>query len=173
MILLTYYKLCRALGTLNLSEVQLKGIADALEKNKGPNVEAKGVKAHFNMDESGMLQLLGAELSFEKTVTEAEEKAKQDAEDLDSTLSKLGSTISKLFSGDEQKAEASNEEKVEDSDGATPTTTTPAPAAQNDSAPVEPPKPKVSIIKESLNIVEEKVDMVELSGDKFSSSKEK
>jgi hypoxia up-regulated 1 len=108
----------------------LKGIADALEKNQGPNVEAKGVKAHFNMDESGMLQLLGAELSFEKTVTEAEEKAKKDAEDLDSTLSKLGSTISKLFSGDDQKAEASSEEKVEEPEGATPTTTTPAPAAR-------------------------------------------
>ena len=156
---------------MSLSQVELKGIADALEKNQGPNVEAKGVKAHFNMDESGMLQLLGAELSFEKTVTEAE--AKKEAEDLDSTFAKLGSTISKMFSGDEQKPEASAEEKVDDADGATPTTTTPAPAAQNDSAPAEPAKPKISIIKESLTVVEEKVDMVDLGGDKFSSSKEK
>jgi hypoxia up-regulated 1 len=131
---LTNLQNSRALGTLSLSQVELKGIADALEKNQGPNVEAKGVKAHFNMDESGMLQLLGAELSFEKTVTEAEEKAKKEAEDLDGTFAKLGSTISKMFSGDEQKPEASSEEKVEDAEGATPTTTTPAPAAQNDSA---------------------------------------
>lgn len=151
----------------------MKGIAEALEKNQGPNVEAKGVKAHFNMDESGLLHLLGAELSFEKTVTEAEEKANKEAEDLDSTLSKLGSTISKLFSGDDQKAEASSEEKVEDSDGSSTTTTTPAPPAQNDTAPAEPAKPKISIVKESLKVVEEKIDMVDLGGDKFSSSREK
>jgi len=151
--------------------VELKGIAAALEKHHGPNVEAKGVKAHFNMDESGILNLLTAELSFEKTVTEAE-AAKEDEKDQDSTLSKLGSTISKLFSGDDQKADASSGEKVEEAESTDSSTPAP-PTVKNDSAPAEPPKPKISIIKESLKIVEEKLDMVDLQGEKFTNSKTK
>jgi hypoxia up-regulated 1 len=162
----------RAIGSLSLSQVELKGIAAALEKHNGPNVEAKGVKAHFNMDESGILNLLGAELSFEKTVTEADAK-KED--DFDSTLSKLGSTISKLFSGDDQKADASSGEKeAEKEPEASSTTTTPAPdTVKNDTAPAEAPKPKITIIKESLKINEEKLDLIDLDGEKFTNSKTK
>jgi len=84
----------RALGPLNLSKVELTGVADALAKHHGNNVESKGIKAHFSMDESGLLNLAGVELVVEKTLTEEELAAQEE-----SPLSKLGSTISKFFTG--------------------------------------------------------------------------
>ncbi|XP_065353221.1 hypoxia up-regulated protein 1 isoform X1 [Cloeon dipterum] len=166
-----------ALGSLSLSQVELSGIAAALEKHQGPNVEAKGVKAHFNLDESGILQLLGAELSFEKLVT-AEEAKKEEEEDLDSTLSKLGSTISKLFSGEDEKpadAPAEKAEEAEPSASSSSTTTTPAPAVKGEKneTVTEAPKPKVAIVKENLKVGEEKLDLLDLQGEKFESSKTK
>jgi hypoxia up-regulated 1 len=35
------------IGSLNLSKVLVKGVAAALEKNAGENIESKGIKAHF------------------------------------------------------------------------------------------------------------------------------
>ena len=84
----------RALGHLNLSKVELTGVADALAKHQGNNVESKGIKAHFSMDESGLLNLAGVELVVEKTLTEEELAAQEE-----SPLSKLGSTISNFFTG--------------------------------------------------------------------------
>nr|CAD7392844.1 unnamed protein product [Timema cristinae] len=97
-----------ALGSLNISSVQLTGVADALAKNQGPNIESKGIKVHFSMDESGILNLVNVELVLEKTVTDEELE--------ESTLSKLGSTISKLFTGSDDKAEGASEEKPVSSD---------------------------------------------------------
>ena len=73
-------------------------------------------QAHFQVDDSGLLSLSGVEALFEKTVTVEEDKE-------ESTLSKLGSTISKLFSGSEgeeeekkegEEAEGKEETKSED-----------------------------------------------------------
>lgn len=82
----------RNIGTLNITEVALKGVQEAFRKHQGENVETKGIKAHFTMDESGILSLLNVELMVEKLVT-------ADAEE-ESPFSKLGSTISKLFGGE-------------------------------------------------------------------------
>nr|CAD7437962.1 unnamed protein product [Timema bartmani] len=60
------------------------------------------------MDESGILNLVNVELVLEKTVTDEELE--------ESTLSKLGSTISKLFTGSDEKAEGASEEKPVSSD---------------------------------------------------------
>lgn len=85
----------RNIGALNITEVALKGVEDAFRKHQGENVETKGIKAHFAMDESGILSLLNVELMVEKLVAgEAEEE---------SPFSKLGSTISKLFGGEDEK----------------------------------------------------------------------
>lgn len=153
------------MGSLNLTHVELEGLSDALKKMSGPGVEAKGVKAHFSLDESGILSLAGAELSFEKTVTESEEKAaEEDGED--SPLSKLGSTISKLFSGeDDPKLEAPAAEEE--------TASTPAPPPSNESVPTEAPKPKVTVVKESLKVVEEMLDLSDLEGAQLKKSKKK
>lgn len=42
-------------GSLNLTTVQLSGVGSSFQKHTG--AESKGIKAHFNMDESGMLLL--------------------------------------------------------------------------------------------------------------------
>lgn len=58
-------------------------------------MESKGVKAHFSMDDSGILVMSGVELVLEKTLSPEEQEAEDKKEE--SPLSKLGSTISKLF----------------------------------------------------------------------------
>lgn len=42
-------------GSVNLSTVKLSGVGDSFKKNS--DAESKGIKAHFNMDESGLLVL--------------------------------------------------------------------------------------------------------------------
>ena len=44
------------LGSVNLTTVSVKGVAAALEKHT-PKGESKGIKAHFRMDENGILNL--------------------------------------------------------------------------------------------------------------------
>lgn len=63
----------RSIGSLNLSKVAVKGVAETLEQHKGDNIESKGIKAHFNFDESGLLQITSVEAVFEKNVTVKEQ----------------------------------------------------------------------------------------------------
>lgn len=91
------------IGSLDLRTVSLSGVSEVLNKHKGPNAESKGIKAHFSMDESGILSLLNVELLVEKNSTDDEE----------STFSKLGSTISKLFTNpDEADSEKTGEKPI-------------------------------------------------------------
>ncbi|KAM4015557.1 hypoxia up-regulated protein 1 [Anomaloglossus baeobatrachus] len=76
-------------GSLNLTTVKLSGVGESFQKKA--DYESKGIKAHFNMDESGILSLDRVEAVFETLV---EEKPEQE-----STLTKLGNTISSLFGG--------------------------------------------------------------------------
>lgn len=80
-----------AVGNLNISTISLSGIAEALSKHAKEAAESKGIKAHFSMDESGVLNLVNVELVSEKASAAVEEE--------EGAFSKLGSTISKLFSG--------------------------------------------------------------------------
>ncbi|KAJ0175993.1 hypothetical protein K1T71_008167 [Dendrolimus kikuchii] len=157
------------LGGLNLSEVSLSGVSDALNKHSGDNVEHKGIKAHFNMDDSGILNLVNVEFVAEKTVTEEDE-------DKDSTLSKIGSTISKLFSSDSESADKSEkpEEKTEDTpkndtQKVNETTT----EKQNATDSETKPKPKVVVLKEPIKTDEQIMNLVPLSLAQFKSSKTK
>uniref|UniRef100_A0A8D0EHC7 Hypoxia up-regulated protein 1 n=1 Tax=Strix occidentalis caurina TaxID=311401 RepID=A0A8D0EHC7_STROC len=95
----------RIFGSLNLTTVRLKGVGDSFKKHS--DYESKGIKAHFNMDESGVLSL---------------------------DRVKLGNTISSLFGGggptpetgenltdsvqeeEESLAETGKEEQVEKQD---------------------------------------------------------
>lgn len=72
----------------------MSGVAAALEKNAGVG-ESKGVKAHFSMDDSGILGINLVEAVFEKNTTDTE----TGDGGVGDTLSKLGSAFSKLFSG--------------------------------------------------------------------------
>jgi len=94
------------IGGLNLTQIDLKEVNAVIKKFQGENIDSKGIKAHFAIDESGLLQLINVEYTYDKTVNKEEE----------STLSKLGSTITKLFSGnaEEEKPEESKEEQKEE-----------------------------------------------------------
>lgn len=48
---------CSALGPLNISKVSLSGVDAAISKHMSEDTEYKGVKAHFRVDESGILYL--------------------------------------------------------------------------------------------------------------------
>ncbi|XP_016345843.1 hypoxia up-regulated protein 1 [Sinocyclocheilus anshuiensis] len=78
----------KVFGSQNLTMVKLSGVGSSFKKHS--DAESKGIKAHFNMDESGVLILDRVESVFETIVEEKEEE---------STLTKLGNTISSLFGG--------------------------------------------------------------------------
>ncbi|XP_060836720.1 hypoxia up-regulated protein 1 isoform X2 [Rhopalosiphum padi] len=85
----------KCLGSLQLSNIKLNGVRDAYTKYQGQEgIDTKGIKAHFAMDDSGLLILQNVELLIEKTVTADTEE--------ESTLSKIGNTISNLFKGPEE-----------------------------------------------------------------------
>ena len=52
------------LGSPNITSVLVKGVKEALDANQGEHVETKGVKAHFTLDDSGLLAVSDSSLSF-------------------------------------------------------------------------------------------------------------
>ncbi|XP_010781873.1 hypoxia up-regulated protein 1-like, partial [Notothenia coriiceps] len=96
-------------GILNLTTVKLSGVGNSFQKNA--DAESKGIKAHFNMDESGVLLLDRVESVFETIVEEKEEE---------STLTKLGNTISTLFGGGSSEPAANVTEPVQDEEEVPP-----------------------------------------------------
>uniref|UniRef100_A0A8C8DVS1 Hypoxia up-regulated protein 1 n=1 Tax=Oryzias sinensis TaxID=183150 RepID=A0A8C8DVS1_9TELE len=90
-------------GSVNLSTVELSGVGSSFQKHA--EAESKGIKAHFNMDESGVLLLDRVESVFETTVDEKEEE---------STLTRLGNTISTLFGGGSSDPTVNSTEPVQD-----------------------------------------------------------
>lgn len=90
-------------SSLNLTTVKLSGVGISFQKHA--DAEPKGIKAHFNMDESGVLLLDRVESVFETIVEEKEEE---------STLTKLGNTISTLFGGGSSEPAPNVTEPVQD-----------------------------------------------------------
>ncbi|XP_056140394.1 hypoxia up-regulated protein 1 [Lampris incognitus] len=96
-------------GSLNLTTVKLSGVGDSFQKHS--DAESKGIKAHFNMDESGVLLLDRVESVFETVVEEKEEE---------STLTKLGNTISTLFGGGSSDPSPNVTEPIQDEEEVPP-----------------------------------------------------
>lgn len=88
-------ELKRYLDLGSLKHIDLSGVGTANDNNK--DATPKGVKAYFNMDDSGVLTLDKVEAHFEK---KAEPKKEEE-----STFAKIGSTLSSLFGSgkDEEK----------------------------------------------------------------------
>lgn len=92
------------IGALNLMKIKLSDVAKIISANTADNIEPKGIKAHFILDDSGLFSLSGCDFVADKNVTEQDEE---------SSFAKLGSTITKLFSSsDDEKKEG--EEKATD-----------------------------------------------------------
>ncbi|XP_060804155.1 hypoxia up-regulated protein 1 [Amyelois transitella] len=157
------------IGSLNLTQVMLSGVGAALAKHTGENVEHKGIKAHFNMDDSGILNLVNVEFVAEKTVTAEDE-------DKDSTLSKIGSTISKLFSSDSEpteKLEEKTEEPPQEADKNETLKTNETASEKQNATETEKPKPKIVVLKEPIATEEQILNLQPLTADQFKASKTK
>lgn len=169
-----------------LLKIKLKDVAKTLEANQGENVESKGIKAHFTLDDSGLFSLSGVELVLEKQVTESDEE---------SSLSKLGNTISKLFSssddegkketegkteeGDTEKTtegentesnEAKKDEKIDEQAPVNATADAGSEAAANKTVEA---KPKIVTVKEPISNELEILHTIPLKGDRFEESRKK
>uniref|UniRef100_UPI003590203E hypoxia up-regulated protein 1 isoform X2 n=1 Tax=Myxine glutinosa TaxID=7769 RepID=UPI003590203E len=140
----------RVLNQVNISEIQLEGVATAIS-SAPPSALTRGVKAHFLLDDNGILTLDRAEVVFEVE----EEVIKEEEEP--STLRKLGNTISSLFTGGEKNETEDDGKELGEGDtdaeggaGAQEPNPTPAPAPTDAPSPttavpeVNEPKGKVS-----------------------------
>ncbi|XP_068158853.1 LOW QUALITY PROTEIN: hypoxia up-regulated protein 1 [Drosophila tropicalis] len=103
-----------SLGSLNITKVELKKVKELLEKSKKTLVENKGIKAYFYLDDSGIFRCTGVEYAYDKQKLSEDDDG---TDDEDSTLAKLGSTISKLFTK-ETKTEGSGTNTESESEGA-------------------------------------------------------
>ena len=169
------------IGALNISKIQLTNVGKLMEEKVKEGVESKGIKAHFALDDSGIFSLVNVELLLEKSAegVDVEEEG---------TLSKLGSTISKLFSGDkdDNKVESapvnetetespSKEETKESEENQVPVNETAGDAVKNETATEdkkekEKEKPKVVTIKESITSESELLVTKTLEGEKYDES---
>ncbi|CAG9788320.1 unnamed protein product [Diatraea saccharalis] len=156
------------IGSPNLTHVVLTGVSAALAKHTGDNVEHKGIKAHFNMDDSGILNLVNVEFVAEKTVTEEEDK--------DSTLSKIGSTISKLFGSDSEtpeKVEEKPEEKPVEAEKNDTVKANETITEKQNATETEKPKPKIVVLKEPIKTEEDILNLKPLTPEQFKTAKSK
>merc|ERR1712061_51106 len=181
-------------GSMNLTSVLVKGVKEALDKNLvGENIETKGVKAHFQLDDSGILSISSVESTFEKTISPEEqdaEEAKEDGEKKDESIdwSKLGDTISNYFKSEgkegeedpdkekaakvfiketiekDEKEKKAKEKKDEKKDEK---------EKKKDDKPKEPKKPKIETTKTDLDTEDSRMDLPLLDGDTFEASRAK
>merc|ERR1711902_194384 len=110
----------RYVGNHGLSSYTVKGLKD--------NMESKGVKAHFNLDDNGSLSVTAVEAAFEQTISveqqikeEEEKKAKEGkkeeggdtkSEGEDDTWSKtFGDSISSFFGDKDKEGQETNEKE--------------------------------------------------------------
>uniref|UniRef100_A0A8C3Y7X5 Hypoxia up-regulated protein 1 n=1 Tax=Catharus ustulatus TaxID=91951 RepID=A0A8C3Y7X5_CATUS len=114
----------RVFGSLNLTTVRLKGVGDSFKKHS--DYESKGIKAHFNMDESGVLSLDRVESVFETLV---EDKLEEESTltskcgtlifiltVLLSVVAEITTSLVFLWEEEESLAEAGKEEQGEKQD---------------------------------------------------------
>merc|ERR1711971_1126058 len=178
-------------GSMNLTSVLVKGVKEALDKNLvGENIETKGVKAHFQLDDSGILSVSSVESTFEKTTSPEEQEAEEedgDKKDESIDWSKLGDTISNYFKSEgeedtdkekaakdfiketiekdekEKKAKEKKDEKKDKKEK----------EKKKDDKPKEPKKPKIETIKTDLDSEDSRMDLPLLDGDTFEASRAK
>jgi len=181
-------------GSMNLTSVLVKGVKEALDKNLvGENIETKGVKAHFQLDDSGILSVSSVESTFEKTISPEEqeaEEAKEDGEKKDESIdwSKLGDTISNYFKSEGKEGEEDTDKEKAAKDFIKDTIEKDEKEKKakekkdekkekkekkKDDKPKEPKKPKIETTKTDLDTEDSRMDLPLLDGDTFEASKAK
>merc|ERR1719322_2120807 len=179
-------------GSMNLTSVLVKGVKEALDKNLvGDNIETKGVKAHFQLDDSGILSVSSIESTFEKTISPEEEEAKEDGDKKDESIdwSKLGDTISNYFKSEGKEGEEDTEKEKAAKDFIKETIEkdekekkakekksdkkdTKDKDKKKDDKPKEPKKPKIETTKTDLESEDSRMDLPLLDGDTFVAAKD-
>lgn len=181
------------IGSLNLTRIRLTDVAAVIAANAVDETsESKGIKAHFVVDDSGILSVSSVEYVLEKTVTDADEE---------SPLSKLGSTISKLFSSDKDADKETDKEEEatttappeagssgENDEAAAGDATSPPPSSNSTSTnatdvPEEAaaaaaanktePKPKIVTVKKAITNTVELLFAVPLEGEQLTVARKK
>ena len=182
------------LGSQNITSVEVKGVKEALDSNVGDNIETKGVKAHFSMDDSGIISVSSVESVFEKTVS-VEEQEKREKEWKEATdgidWSKLGDNIKSFFGTDEKKEGEEGEEKTEEATDKKEEKKEDKKEDKKDEKKEkkddkkddkekkdtkkdkEPKKPKVETVKVDLSTEGSRNDVSSLEGEVFEASKTK
>lgn len=163
-----------ALGSLNISRIKVKGLTESLAKHKEENKEYKGTRAHFRLDDSGILNMDSIESVFEAKVEEIVDEDSEKVNTVGDALAKLGNTIGKLFRGGEGEG-TGNETESEDSSNAQSTNETQADQKSdtNDTqAPQSEPRKEIKIktIKEPLTFEQESLDSPSYNSDEMSAS---
>merc|ERR1711934_1110701 len=147
-------------GSMNLTSVLVKGVKEALDKNLvGENTETKGVKAHFQLDDSGILSISSVESTFEKTISPEEQEAEEATDKEKAAKDFIKDTIEK--DEKEKKAKEKKDEKKEKKE------------KKKDDKPKEPKKPKIETTKTDLDTEDSRMDLPLLDGDTFEASKAK
>lgn len=170
-----------AIGSLQLNKIQLSNVADVLAANTGDGIESKGIKAHFAIDDSGLFTMTGVELVVEKP-------AQDDI--AEGAFAKLGSTITKLFGGEDDEApvkvddrpdpikdESSKQQQQQSSEhvstekpiNATQLKEEAAAAAKQQNST----KPKIVTVKEPITNTVQLLFAGPLNGDDFAAAKKK
>merc|ERR1719397_1497413 len=168
-------------GSMNLTSVLVKGVKEALDKNLvGENIETKGVKAHFQLDDSGILSVSSVESTFEKTISPEEqeaEEAKEEGEKKDESIdwSKLGDTISNYFKSEGKEGEEDPEKEKAAKDFIKDTIEKDekekkAKEKKDEKKEKKEKKPKIETIKTDLDSEDSRLDLPLLDGDTFEAS---
>lgn len=159
------------LGSLNLTKIRLNEVAKLLtDKASDEGTESKGIKAHFALDDSGVFEMTHVELVLEKTT---------DEQDSESSLTKLGNTISKLFSSekddaaevktDDEPAAAQPEEPANKTDNASAVNTTEIPVE----AAINKTEPKVITVREPIANTVKMLFALPLEGERLVAARKK
>lgn len=164
------------IGKLNISRISISNVEKLISEKVIEGVESKGIKAHFSLDDSGLFSLVNVELLLEKQIDSTAD------ENNESPLSKLGSTISKLFSGD---SETKSQESTNESSKEIPPTENTAQkratsenatdkSVENNATDVsEEKKPKIVTIKETVDSNTETLQVKSMSESQLKESKAK
>merc|ERR1719219_659337 len=151
---------------MNLTSVLVKGVKEALDKNLvGENIETKGVKAHFQLDDSGILSISSVESTFGDTISNYfKSEGKEGEEDPDKEKAAkdfIKETIEK--DEKEKKAKEKKDEKKDKKEK----------EKKKDDKPKEPKKPKIETTKTDLDTEDSRMDLPLLDGDTFEASRAK
>lgn len=170
-----------AIGSLQLNKIQLSNVADVLAANTGDGIESKGIKAHFAIDDSGLFTMTGVELVVEKP-------AQDDI--AEGAFAKLGSTITKLFGGEDDEApvkvddrpdpikdESSKQQQQQSSEHVSTEKPINATQLKEDAAAAakqqNSTKPKIVTVKEPITNTVQLLFAGPLNGDDFAAAKKK